>query len=59
LFFAAMHSPVWPSPIPLFLLGVGLAWIRYRTSSLVGALMLHSLFNAVTALALVLEHVWS
>jgi membrane protease YdiL (CAAX protease family) len=59
LFFAAMHSTIWPSPIPLFLLGVGLAWIRYRTSSLVGALTVHSLFNAVAALALVLEHAWS
>jgi len=58
LFFAAMHSDVWPSPIPLFFLGIGLAWVAYRTSSLVGAVTLHALFNAVSALALLLVSVW-
>ena len=52
LFFAAMHSNFWPSPIALFFLGIGLAWVAYRTSSLVGAVTLHSLFNGVAALSL-------
>jgi membrane protease YdiL (CAAX protease family) len=56
LFFASVHTPVWPSPIPLFVLGIGLAWVTYRTSSLVPALTLHALFNALAVLSLVLEH---
>jgi membrane protease YdiL (CAAX protease family) len=55
LFFAAVHSRVWPSPVPLFLLGLALAWVRYRTSSLVPAVLLHALFNAVSVLALTLD----
>jgi membrane protease YdiL (CAAX protease family) len=59
LFFAAMHSTIWPSPIPLFVLGTGLAWVTYRTSSLVGAITLHALFNSVAALTLLLKHLWT
>jgi membrane protease YdiL (CAAX protease family) len=55
LFFAAMHSGIWPSPIPLFVLGMALAWVTYRTSSLVGAITLHAVFNAVSAIALLLQ----
>jgi membrane protease YdiL (CAAX protease family) len=54
LLFAAFHSSVWPSPIPLFPLGIGLAWLAYRTQSLIGPLVLHALFNAVACLVLVL-----
>jgi membrane protease YdiL (CAAX protease family) len=50
LLFAALHSSVWPSPIPLFLLGFGLAWLAHRTQSLVGPLVAHALFNAVACL---------
>jgi membrane protease YdiL (CAAX protease family) len=59
LFFAAMHSGIWPSPIPLFVLGMALAWVTYRTSSLIGAIALHALFNAVSAIALLLKAVLS
>jgi len=55
LFFASMHGQVWPSPIPLFVLAVGLAWLRYRTNSLVGPVVVHGLFNALTVVTLVLE----
>jgi membrane protease YdiL (CAAX protease family) len=55
LFFAAMHSSVWPSPVALVVLGIGLAWLRYRTSSLVASLTLHGLFNAVGTVALMLK----
>ena len=59
LFFAALHSTIWPSPIPLFVVGTGLAWVRYRTSSLLGALTLHALFNGVAALTLLLKLLWT
>jgi membrane protease YdiL (CAAX protease family) len=54
LLFAAFHASVWPTPIPLFLLGVGLAWLAYRTQSLVSTMVAHSLFNGVACLYLFL-----
>jgi len=54
LIFAAFHSSVWPSPIPLFILALGLGCLAYRTQSLIGPLVLHSLFNAVSCIVLVL-----
>jgi membrane protease YdiL (CAAX protease family) len=45
--FAAMHSAVWPSPIPLFFFGLVQGWLSYRTQSLVPSLVVHALFNAV------------
>jgi membrane protease YdiL (CAAX protease family) len=57
LFFAALHSDVWPSPVPLVLLGVALAWLRFRTLSLVGPVTLHALFNAVAMVELVCEQI--
>jgi len=50
LLFAALHSTVWPSPIALFVLGLGLGSLTQRTQSLVGPIVLHSLFNAVGCL---------
>lgn len=52
LLFAAAHSAVWPTPIPLFLLGLVLGYLAYRTRSLTAPLVLHSLFNAVALVAL-------
>lgn len=49
--FAACHY-TWPSQIPLFLFGLGVGWLTYRTQSLVGALVVHGLFNAVACLML-------
>lgn len=51
LVFALMHHTVWPTPVPIFLLGLALGWLAYRTQSLVGCVLLHSLFNAVSMLA--------
>jgi len=48
LLFAVAHSHVWPSPVPLLLLGCGLGYLRDRTRSLVAPVVLHSLFNAVS-----------
>jgi membrane protease YdiL (CAAX protease family) len=45
--FAAIHSSVWPSPIPLFLLGLGLGWLAARTRGIVVPAIVHGLFNAV------------
>jgi membrane protease YdiL (CAAX protease family) len=56
LLFGAVHSNVWPSPIPLFVLGLGLGYLAFRTQSLVGPMMLHSLFNAVAAVEICLGY---
>jgi membrane protease YdiL (CAAX protease family) len=53
--WAVFHSSVWPSPIPLFLLGLGLGWLAYRTQSLVAPLLVHMLFNGVAFLVLAMQ----
>jgi membrane protease YdiL (CAAX protease family) len=52
LLFAAFHSRVWPTPIPLFALGLVLGFLAYRTQSLIAPILLHALFNAVATIAL-------
>lgn len=52
--FGAAHSSIWPTPIPLTLLGLVLGWMAYRTQSLVGPIVLHALFNLVASLQLIL-----
>lgn len=47
-FFALVHSTVWPSPIPLFLLGLGLGWLAVRTRGVLVPAIVHGLFNAVS-----------
>jgi membrane protease YdiL (CAAX protease family) len=42
----------WPQSIPLFLLGLGLGWLAYRTQSLIGPMVCHSLFNMVACFVL-------
>jgi membrane protease YdiL (CAAX protease family) len=54
LVFAVFHSTVWPTPIPLFFLGLGLGFLAYRTQSLTASIVLHSMFNAISCLALAL-----
>jgi membrane protease YdiL (CAAX protease family) len=46
--FAAVHSSVWPSPIPLFLLALGLGWLAVRTRGVLVPAIVHGLFNAVS-----------
>ena len=48
--FAVVHSSVWPTPIPLFVLGVGLGWLAVRTRGLLVPILVHALFNGVSAL---------
>jgi membrane protease YdiL (CAAX protease family) len=47
--FAAFHATVWPSPVPLFFLSLGLGVVFVRTRSLITPIVLHGLFNAVSA----------
>jgi membrane protease YdiL (CAAX protease family) len=49
LLFAAFHAGVWPTPVPLFVLGLGLGWLAWRTRSLTGPFLVHALFNAVAS----------
>jgi membrane protease YdiL (CAAX protease family) len=52
LLWSMVHVPVWPSPIPLFFLGLGLGYLAYRTQSLIGPMVTHALFNGVACLTL-------
>jgi membrane protease YdiL (CAAX protease family) len=47
LVWAMLHANVWPTPVPLFVLGLGLGYLAYRTQSLVAPVVLHALFNGV------------
>jgi membrane protease YdiL (CAAX protease family) len=47
--FASFHANVWPSPIPLIVLAMALGYLHLRTRSLVGPIVVHGLFNAVSA----------
>lgn len=47
-FFALVHAGVWPSPVPLFVLGLGLGWLSVRTNGLLVPVAVHGLFNAVS-----------
>jgi membrane protease YdiL (CAAX protease family) len=48
-FFALIHSNIWPTPIPLFALGLGLGWLAVRTRGVLAPAIVHGLFNAVSA----------
>jgi membrane protease YdiL (CAAX protease family) len=45
--FGWFHVSVWPSPVALTLLGLGLGWLRWRSGSLIGPIVLHMTFNAI------------
>ncbi|HET6572064.1 MAG TPA: CPBP family intramembrane glutamic endopeptidase [Fimbriiglobus sp.] len=45
--FAAAHSQIWPSPVPLFVLGLALGYLATRTNRIAACVVLHGLFNAV------------
>ena len=55
LLFAAVHSFAWPSPVSLFVLGLGLGYLRYRTQSLVASIVVHALFNGVSCTLLLIQ----
>jgi membrane protease YdiL (CAAX protease family) len=54
LLFAYIHVAVWPTPIPLFVLSLGLGILAYRRGSLVGPIVLHGLFNAISCVQLLM-----
>jgi membrane protease YdiL (CAAX protease family) len=56
LLFGMVHSITWPTPIALFVLGLGLGFLAYGTQTLMAPILFHSLFNAVACLTLVLPH---
>ena len=53
--FAWVHVRVWPSPIPLLLLALGLGWLARQTRNLAGPMLVHALFNSVACLLLILR----
>lgn len=46
--FAAAHSNVWPTPVPLFALGLVLGAVAVRTGGVLAGTVMHGLFNAVS-----------
>jgi len=50
-FFAMMHLPAQPQAVlPLFVLGMAMAYVAYRTRSLLAPVVTHSLFNTLMVL---------
>ncbi len=48
MLFALVHAPAEPQAVvPLFFLGMALAYVAYRTRSLVAPILAHALFNAL------------
>jgi membrane protease YdiL (CAAX protease family) len=58
LLFANFHANVWPTPVPLFFLALGLGWLAYRTQSIAAPIFLHVLFNAIVFVALPLQNLF-
>lgn len=52
--FAAVHSAVWPSPVPLFILGLALGGLAVRTRGVLVPTLVHGLFNAVSVVFILL-----
>lgn len=53
--FAWIHARVWPSPVALVWLALGLGWLRWRGQSLVGSIVLHAVFNAIACQILIVN----
>ncbi len=53
--FAWVHVRVWPSPVALVWLALGLGWLRWRGQSVLGCIVLHAVFNAIACVALVVS----
>jgi len=58
LVFAMTHAGSWPDPVPLTVLSFGLGWLAFRTQSLVGPVVCHALFNALTMYQLRVMTLW-
>jgi membrane protease YdiL (CAAX protease family) len=53
--FAWVHASVWPTPIPLLVLALGLGWLARSTGNLAGPILVHALFNTVACILLFRE----
>ena len=47
LLFAMFHIRIWPTPIPLMVLGLALSWLALRRQRIIASFFLHMTFNAV------------
>jgi membrane protease YdiL (CAAX protease family) len=50
--FAAAHSRVWPTPVALTVLALGIGVVAERTRNLLGPIVIHAVFNLVNCLLL-------
>jgi len=55
LIFATLHGAVWPTPIPIFFLSLGLGLLYQRTGSILGPVALHVTFNGISTLVMFLS----
>jgi membrane protease YdiL (CAAX protease family) len=53
LLFAVLHP--WPTPVPLFMLGLGLGYLACRTQNLVAPIVCHAFFNGVACVVMLLS----
>ena len=54
LVFAALHGAVWPTPVPIFFLSLGLGFLYQRTGGILASTALHMTFNGVSTLLMFL-----
>ncbi len=55
LVFAALHAAQWPAPVPLFVLSLVLGWLYLRSGRLVAPWTLHTAFNALSTICMLLQ----
>jgi membrane protease YdiL (CAAX protease family) len=48
ILFAMLHVDVWPSPVPLLVLGLALGWCAHRSRNLLASITLHAIFNGLS-----------
>jgi membrane protease YdiL (CAAX protease family) len=56
MLFAMLHAQVWPTPVPLFFFALFLGYLAYRTQNIMPGIFVHSLFNGVATVQLLLAH---
>ncbi|HEU5115384.1 MAG TPA: CPBP family intramembrane glutamic endopeptidase, partial [Isosphaeraceae bacterium] len=55
LVFASLHAAQWPAPVPLFVLSLVLGWLYLRSGRLVAPWALHTAFNALSTICMLLQ----